>query len=67
MYPNSNISAGEMAIIAVVVALCLAAWIGSVFIAARQPRRQQNAAAAPLGQAPASTGPAAEAPERRAA
>jgi hypothetical protein len=65
MYPNSNISAGEMAIIAVVTAMCLAAWIVSVFIAARPPRRNQHAAATPLSHASAAT-EAAEAAARDA-
>lgn len=63
MYPNSAISAGEMAIIAVVVVACLAVWIVSVFIASRPSRRDRGVAAAPLGQRPAIT----EAPERKAA
>jgi uncharacterized protein YneF (UPF0154 family) len=38
MYPNSALSAGQLAIIAVVAVVCLAIWIGGVFVAARQAR-----------------------------
>jgi hypothetical protein len=41
MYPNSALSAGQMAAIAVVAALCLAIWLGAVFIAAREPRHDR--------------------------
>jgi hypothetical protein len=64
MYPNSALSAGQMALIAVVVAVCLAIWIGGVFVAAREPRRRDiGAAATPLPQRPADTSE----PERKAA
>ena len=45
MYPNSDLSACEMALIAVVVAVCLVIWIGGVFVAAREPRRRDTKAA----------------------
>ena len=38
MYPDSALSAGQLAIMAVVVVLSLAAWLIAVFLAARQPR-----------------------------
>jgi len=38
MYPNSALSAGQLAIMAVVAVLALAAWLIAVFLAARQPR-----------------------------
>jgi predicted metal-binding membrane protein len=38
MHPNSVLSAGQLAIMAVVVVLALAAWLIAVFLAARQPR-----------------------------
>ncbi len=38
MYPNSALSAGQLAVMAVVVAVSLAAWLIAVFLAARQPR-----------------------------
>jgi hypothetical protein len=45
MYPNSALSAGQLAIIAVVAVLCLAIWIGAVFVAAREPRHRESGAA----------------------
>jgi hypothetical protein len=64
MYPNSALSAGQLAIIAVVAMLCLAIWIGGVFIAAREPRhRASNAWMTSLPQDP----PGVEEPERKAA
>lgn len=44
MYPDSALSAGQLAIMAVVVAVALAAWLIAVFLAARQPRRTSAAA-----------------------
>ena len=44
MYPNSALSAGQLALIAVVATLCLAIWIGGVFVAAREPRRHEAGA-----------------------
>jgi len=44
MYPNSALSAGQLAIIAVVAIVCLAIWIGGVFVAAREPRRRDSEA-----------------------
>ncbi len=38
MYPNSALSAGQLATMAVVVVLSLAAWLIAVALAARQPR-----------------------------
>lgn len=38
MYPNSALSAGQLAVMAVVVVLSLAAWLIAVALAARQPR-----------------------------
>ena len=55
MYPNSALSAGQLALIAVVAAVCLAIWIGSVFIAAREPRRESSAGSAALPRHPAAT------------
>jgi hypothetical protein len=64
MYPNSALSAGQLAIIAVIVAVCLAIWIGGVFVAAREPRhRHSGAGTGPLSQHPA----AADEPGRKAA
>jgi len=44
MYPNSALSAGQLALIAVVAVVCLAIWLGSVFVAAREPRRRESSA-----------------------
>ena len=63
MYPNSALSAGQLALIAVVAAVCLAIWIGGVFVAAREPRRESSAGTASLPQRPAVT----DEPQRRAA
>ena len=38
MYPNSALSAGQLVVMAVVVAVSLATWLILVFLAARQPR-----------------------------
>jgi hypothetical protein len=54
MYPNSALSAGQLAIIAVVPVLCLAFWLIGVFVAAREPRRRESGAGmASLPQQPA--------------
>jgi hypothetical protein len=37
-YPNSDLSALALVIVALVVAGSLAAWLGLVFLAARRPR-----------------------------
>jgi hypothetical protein len=64
MYPNSALSAGQLALIAVVAAVCLVIWIGGVFVAAREPRRRQSSAGTtPLPQHPADV----EEPQRKAA
>jgi hypothetical protein len=39
-YPNSALSAGELALIAVIPVLALAAWLILVFAADRQPRHR---------------------------
>jgi len=62
MYPNSALSAGQLALVVVVPVLCLAIWLGSVFIAAREPRRDSSAGTASQPQ-PAET----EEPQRKAA
>ncbi len=45
MYPDSALSAGQLVIMAVVVAVSLASWLIAVFLAARQPRGTSAAAA----------------------
>ena len=44
MYPNSALSVGQLALIAVVAVVCLAIWLGAVFVAARQPRHREAGA-----------------------
>jgi hypothetical protein len=44
MYPNSALSAGQLAIIVVIPVLCLAIWLIGVFVAAREPRRRDSSA-----------------------
>lgn len=51
-YPNSALSAWEMAVIAVVAVGTLAVWLIAVYLADRQPARSAGAAAG--------TGPAEE-------
>ena len=46
MYPDSALSAGQLAIMAVVVTVSLAAWLIAVFLAARQPRATSVASSA---------------------
>jgi phosphoketolase len=45
MDPNSALSAGQLAIIAVVPVLTLAFWLISVFVAGREPQRRDSGAA----------------------
>ena len=64
MYPNSALSAGQLALVAVIPVLCLAIWLVGVFIAARDPRRRESGAGTTsLPQHPASP----EEPQRKAA
>ncbi len=63
MYPNSALSPGLLALIAVVPVVCLSIWLIAVFVAARQPRRASNAETVSLPQNPAAT----DEPARKAA
>jgi hypothetical protein len=64
MYPDSALSAGQLAIIAVVPVLCLAIWLIGVFVVARDPRRRASGAGtASLPQHPADM----DEPQRKAA
>jgi hypothetical protein len=63
MYPNSALSAGQLAIIAVVAVLSLAIWLIGVFVAAREPRRESSAGTKTLPRHPAN----AEEAQRKAA
>ena len=47
-YPNSAVSAGELAIMAIVMVACLAVWLTAVFVAARDPRPGHEAGVTPL-------------------
>jgi hypothetical protein len=62
-YPNSALSPGQLAVIAVVPVLSLAIWLISVYLAARRPRHRELAA----GTAPPPQQPRAAEPEHRAA
>jgi hypothetical protein len=44
MYPNPALSAGQLALIAIVPILCVAIWLVAVFVAARDPRRRESSA-----------------------
>jgi hypothetical protein len=47
MYPNIALSAWQLAIMAVVPVMALAAWLTAVFLAAREPRHDRAAAVSP--------------------
>lgn len=67
LYPNSALSAGQLAIMAVVPALALAAWLIIVFAAAREPRRRGAGGTAFLPQQPRAQEREREQPGRKAA
>ena len=50
MYPNSALSAWQLALVAVVAMATLIFWLGAVFLAAREPSRQDLAAAGSPGE-----------------
>jgi hypothetical protein len=66
-YPNSALSAGQLAIIAVVPVLALCAWLILVFAADRQPRHGTAAGTTSLPQRPGAQEHELEQPERKAA
>lgn len=66
-YPNSALSAGQLAIIAVVPVLSLAAWLIAVFAASRQPRRRGAAGTTSLPQPPRAPEQEREQAERKVA
>ncbi len=66
-YPNSALSAWQLAIIAVVPVLTLAAWLILVFAADRQPRHRAAAGTTSLPQRPPVREREREQPERKAA
>jgi hypothetical protein len=68
-YPNSALSAGQLALIAIVPVLALAAWLILVFVADRQPRHHGAAGTGSLPQQPGAQEQEQEReqPERKAA
>jgi hypothetical protein len=67
-YPNSALSAGQYAIIAVVAVLSLSAWLILVFAAGREPRHRGTAGGTTsLPQQPHAQEQEREQPERKAA
>jgi hypothetical protein len=71
MYPNSALSAWQLAIMAVVAVVTLAVWLTAIYLAAREPRGHDLAAAgSPPESAAAGTGsrapvkPGEQQPER---
>ena len=66
-YPNSALSAWQLAIIAVVAVLSLSAWLILVFAADRQPRHGTAAETPSLPQHPGTQEHEPEQPERKAA
>ncbi len=66
-YPNSALSAGVLAIIAVVPVLTMAIWLIAVFVAAREPRHREAAGTVPLARQPQAQDQKREEPERKAA
>jgi hypothetical protein len=62
-YPNTVLATWQLVLIAVVATAGIAAWLGAVFYAARDPRPSAHAAAASSPAQPAaSTSPLADAP-----
>jgi membrane protein implicated in regulation of membrane protease activity len=59
-YPHSALAAWQLALIAVVAFAGVAVWLGAVFLAAREPRARDHAAASQAPGLP-SAAPAAEA------
>ena len=67
MYPYLALSAGQLAIIAIVPVLTLAAWLILMFAADRQPPRRGAAATTLLPRQPRAQEQERERPERKAA
>jgi hypothetical protein len=66
-YPNSALSAGQLAMIAIVPVLSLAAWLILVFVADREQRRRGAAGTGSLPQQLRAQEQEREQPERKAA
>ena len=56
MYPNTSLSAWQLAVMAVVAVAALAAWLTAVYLAARDPGAHQQAAGSAPGAAAVGTG-----------
>jgi len=57
MYPNPALPAWQLAVMAIVAVATLAIWLSAVYLAAREPRGHDRAAAgSPAGTAVAGTG-----------
>jgi hypothetical protein len=69
MYPNSALSAWQLAAVAVVPVTALAVWLTAIFLAARGPRRDRAAVASPDASIPSLTAVGADelSPPRQAA
>jgi cytoskeletal protein RodZ len=61
-YPNSALSAWQLAVMAVVAVTALAVWLAAVYLAAREPRPDRSAAASSGTSAAAGTPPARTTP-----
>jgi hypothetical protein len=59
-YPHTALAAWQLALIAIVAVGGVAAWLGAVFYAAREPRSRDHAAASHSPAAPASAPAPAE-------
>ena len=66
-YPNSALPAGQLALIAVVPVLALAAWLILVFVADRQSRHHDMAGISSLPEQPRVGEKQHEEPQRKAA
>lgn len=66
-YPNSALSGGALAVIAVVAVLVLAAWLVLVFAADRAPRHRGAAGTTSLPRQPQATEHNGQQPEHKAA
>ena len=63
MYPNNDLSAWQLALLAVVAMATLIFWLGAVFLAAREPSRQDLAAAGSPGE-PVTAGTGSRSPAK---
>jgi hypothetical protein len=63
MYPNIALSAWQMAIMAVIPVVAMAVWLIAIYVAAREPGRQDLAAAGSAGE-PAAAGTGSRLPAK---